>query len=110
MIALLLVGTVVGLQLVRRQGAQTMAAFSETVWKRQQPHQEMADGVLIAAADELHADSKISDDTWKALAKRYDKRQLIELCMLVGQYHLVAMTLNSLGVQRDEGVEGFPSA
>lgn len=53
MIALLLVGTVVGLQLVRRQGAQTMAAFSEAVWKRQQPHQEMADGVLIAAAGAL---------------------------------------------------------
>ncbi|HEX8867646.1 MAG TPA: FxsA family protein, partial [Lentzea sp.] len=53
MIALLLVGTLVGLQLVRRQGAQTMAAFSEAVWKRQQPHQEMADGVLIAAAGAL---------------------------------------------------------
>ncbi|MEU0882449.1 FxsA family protein [Lentzea sp. NPDC005914] len=53
MIALLLVGTLIGLQLVRRQGAQTMAAFSEAVWKRQQPHQEMADGVLIAAAGAL---------------------------------------------------------
>jgi hypothetical protein len=27
--------------------------------------------------------------------------------MLVGQYHLVAFTLNSLGVQREEGVPGF---
>jgi UPF0716 protein FxsA len=47
MIALLLLGTLVGLSLVRRQGAQTM------VFKRQQPHQEMADGVLIAAAGAL---------------------------------------------------------
>lgn len=53
MIVLLLVGPLIGLQLVRRQGAQTMAAFSEAVWKRQQPHQEMADGVLIAAAGVL---------------------------------------------------------
>ena len=30
--------------------------------------------------------------------------------MVVGQYHLVAMTLNTLGVQRDEGVDGFPGA
>ena len=29
----------------------------------------------------------------------YDEKQLIELCMLVGQYHLVAFTLNSLGVE-----------
>lgn len=50
MIALLLVGTLVGLSLVRRQGAQTMAAFRESVFQRREPHQEMAEGVLIAAA------------------------------------------------------------
>ncbi|MFD4669544.1 FxsA family protein [Lentzea sp. NPDC058450] len=53
MIALLLVGTLVGLSLVRRQGAQVMAAFRESVFNRQQPHQEMADGVLIATAGAL---------------------------------------------------------
>ncbi|MFD5824431.1 FxsA family protein [Lentzea sp. NPDC060358] len=53
MIALLLVGSLVGLSLVRRQGAQTMAALRESVLRRQQPHQEMADGMLIAAAGAL---------------------------------------------------------
>ncbi|MFD9700426.1 FxsA family protein [Lentzea sp. NPDC059081] len=53
MIALLLVGSLIGLSLVRRQGAQTMAALRESVWRRQQPHQEMADGMLIAAAGAL---------------------------------------------------------
>ena len=38
-------------------------------------------------------------DTWSALAARYDERQLIEVPMLVGHYHLMAFTLNSLGVQ-----------
>jgi UPF0716 protein FxsA len=52
-IALLLLSTLVGLSLVRRQGAQTMAAFRESVFRRQEPHQEMADGVLIAAAGAL---------------------------------------------------------
>jgi alkylhydroperoxidase family enzyme len=63
---------------------------------------------LLRAADELHAESVISDPTWAALAERYDERQLIEVCMLVGQYHLVAFTLNSLGVEREPGVEGLP--
>jgi len=67
------------------------------------------DAVLIRAADELHHDARIGDDTWAALADRYDERQLIELCMLVGQYHLVAFTLNSLGVQREAGVQGLPT-
>jgi hypothetical protein len=28
----------------------------------------------------------------------------------VGQYHMVAMTLNTLGVQLDPGLSGFPQA
>lgn len=65
------------------------------------------DAGLIRAADELHDDSCISDATWNFLAHHYDERQLIELPMLVGHYHLVAYALNSLGVQREPGVPGF---
>lgn len=58
-----------------------------------------ADRALIAAADELHDEARISEATWGQLASRYDEQQLIEICMVVGQYHLVAFTLNSLGVE-----------
>lgn len=67
------------------------------------------DRALIVAADELHRDSRIGDETWAALASRYSDKQLIELLMVVGQYHLVSFALNSLGVQREPGVEGFPA-
>lgn len=67
------------------------------------------DATLLRAADELHQDARISDATWDALAARYDTHQLIEVPMLVGQYHLVAFTLNTLGVERDPGVDGFPT-
>jgi 4-carboxymuconolactone decarboxylase len=67
------------------------------------------DAALVRAADELHDDAVISDATWKALAARYNEKQLIEVCMVVGQYHLVSFTLNSLGVEREPGVEGLPS-
>lgn len=65
-----------------------------------------ADSLLLQATDELHADSRISDATWTELAERWDEQQLIELCMVVGQYHLVAFTLNSLGVEPES--EDFP--
>ena len=70
------------------------------------------DQALLRAADELHASSVISDETWNALAARYDHQQLIELCMIVGQYHLVAFTLNSLGVELepDPGLARFPES
>jgi 4-carboxymuconolactone decarboxylase len=68
---------------------------------------ETFERVLLRATDELHADACIADDTWAALAARYNEQQLIELPMLVGHYHLVAFTLNSLGVQLEPGVEGL---
>lgn len=61
---------------------------------------------LLRAADELHADSCIGDATWSELAARWDERQLIEVCMVVGQYHLVAFTLRSLGVEPE--TDDFP--
>jgi len=67
------------------------------------------DATLLRAADELHTDSRIGDATWAALADRYDTRQLIELCMVVGQYHLVAFTLNSLDVQPEPGLPEMPA-
>lgn len=57
------------------------------------------DANLLRAADELHTDSRIGDITWAALAEQWDDQQLIEVCMVVGQYHLVAFALNSLGVE-----------
>jgi len=67
------------------------------------------DSTLLRAADELHQDFCITDPTWAALAAVYDTQQLIELPMLVGQYHMVGMALNSLGVQLDPGLTGFPT-
>jgi hypothetical protein len=50
----------------------------------------------------------MSEDTWARLRERYDERQLIEVPMVVGHYTLLGYTLNSLGIQREEGVLGFP--
>jgi 4-carboxymuconolactone decarboxylase len=66
------------------------------------------DRTLLNAADELHDDACISDRTWGELAARYDEKQLIEVPMLVGHYHMVAFALNSLGVQREPGVPDLP--
>ncbi len=66
------------------------------------------EAALIAATDELHADSRISDATWEKLAASYDTQQLIEIPMVIGQYHLAAFTLNSLGVEPEPGLPEFP--
>ena len=65
------------------------------------------DAALLRAADELHAQAKISDATWSELAKTHDEAQLLDLIFTVGQYNLVAMFLNSAGVELDPGLTGF---
>jgi alkylhydroperoxidase family enzyme len=66
------------------------------------------DRALLRATDELRADAMITDQTWKQLSEHLDTRQLMDLVFTVGQYNLVSMALNSLGVQLDPGVPGFP--
>ena len=66
------------------------------------------DSALLKAAEELHKTALVSDETWATLSSRYDKRQMMEVVFTVGQYNLVAMYLNSLGVQFEDGWIGFP--
>ncbi len=66
------------------------------------------DATLLRAADELHGDAFLSDATWQALGERYDTKQLMDVVFTVGQYNLVSMALNTLGVQLDAGIEGLP--
>jgi alkylhydroperoxidase family enzyme len=57
--------------------------------------------VLLETTDELHASQQIGDELWGRLRAQFGERELIELCMLVGHYEMLAMTLNSLRVQPD---------
>ena len=66
------------------------------------------DSALLKAAEELHEAALVSEETWATLSRQYDKRQMMEVVFTVGQYNLVAMYLNSLGVQFEEDWIGFP--
>ncbi len=64
---------------------------------------------LLRAADELHSDRRLSDETWGELRPLLSDEELIELCMLVGHYEMLAMTLNSLEVEPEEESAGEPT-
>ena len=59
---------------------------------------------LLSAADELHADSVISGDTWSTLSRFYDDADRLELVMVVGNYHLVSYFVRSFGVPLEADV------
>ena len=58
---------------------------------------------LLAAADEMHTEGRIGDELWARLAGELDEVRLIELCMLIGHYEMLAMTLNTLRVEPEHG-------
>jgi AhpD family alkylhydroperoxidase len=64
--------------------------------------------LLLRAADELHADRTLSDALWAKLRPLMSDAELIELCLLVGHYEMLAMTLNALAVQPDALPSGPP--
>lgn len=66
--------------------------------------------VLLRAADELHGQRTISDPGWSSLRELgLSDAELIEVCMLVGHYEMLAMTLNALAVQPDPAPLGSRS-
>jgi alkylhydroperoxidase family enzyme len=55
--------------------------------------------LLLRAADQMHAARVIERPLWDELAVELDDVLLIELCMLIGHYEMLAMTLNTLEVE-----------
>ena len=64
---------------------------------------------LLRAADQLHAERRISDEVWADLRPQLSDEQLIELCLLVGHYEMLAMTINSLEIEPDRVALGRPT-
>jgi 4-carboxymuconolactone decarboxylase len=68
------------------------------------------DGALLRAADELHAQSFISDGTWNALARRYSRQQLMDAVFTVAHYSMWGMTMNTIGAPSGESQVPMPAA
>lgn len=75
--------------------------LSEHAWSQ-------VDADLITMCDELCDDNCVSDATWARLAARWNEAELTELVMVAGTYRLVSGYLNTMGVQLDDGVPGWP--
>lgn len=56
---------------------------------------------LVASVDDLVLRKDISDVHWAELERFYTSAQIVELCLLVGQYEMLATTIHTLRIQRD---------
>jgi 4-carboxymuconolactone decarboxylase len=65
---------------------------------------------LIALADEICGDDCASDATFAALRRRWNDAELVELVALVGFYRMVSGFLNTMGIEPEDGLPGWPAS
>ena len=68
-----------------------------------------ADRTLLEAADELHADRELSEDTWSRLAAAWSNEQLVEIPFVVGHYTMLSMVCGALRVEVEDGLPPLPA-
>jgi AhpD family alkylhydroperoxidase len=56
---------------------------------------------LLAATDDFVLQRTITPQTWDALTRHLQPRQIIEFCMLAGQYDALAATISALEIPLD---------
>jgi len=66
------------------------------------------DATLYRLVDELYRGALVSDATWAALTARYDLVETMSAIYTPSSYRATSMSLNTYGVQLEEGDEGFP--
>jgi alkylhydroperoxidase family enzyme len=69
------------------------------------PGWEETEADLLRAVDELLADARIGDATWKRLAAHFSTIELMDIVFAVGCYEILAMAFNVFGAQLEPGVE-----
>lgn len=62
---------------------------------------------ILTAVDEMKFETTIKDETYAALNKEYDIKQMIDLVQTFGAYNMVSMQLNIFGIQLEDGVKGL---
>ncbi|MEX1154714.1 carboxymuconolactone decarboxylase family protein [Parvibaculum sp.] len=62
------------------------------------------EAALIRACDDTAMNAGIGDDAWAELAHHYNEQELLDIVFTIGQYALIAIALNSICVELDDGL------
>lgn len=84
----------------RREGIDT-TQLGEVALGPEAPGFDARQRALLRAVDALVRDKDLDDATWSALRAHYSEAQTVELCLLVGQYEMLATTIAALRIERD---------
>jgi len=68
-------------------------------------HGKEEDRLVLTAVDELIRESVLSDATWNALSKIFDKRQIMDLLFTIGNYVMLGWAAGSMDVPVEGDVD-----
>lgn len=63
------------------------------------------DRAVLSAVDELYLESHISDETWDALSRHFDKQQIMDLVFTIGNYVILSWAIAAFGMPLEDGVD-----
>jgi alkylhydroperoxidase family enzyme len=63
---------------------------------------------VLRLADELHDTSVVSDELFAELAQHFDARQLLELTVTAGWYHIIAFVIGLTTLPHEQWAARFP--
>jgi alkylhydroperoxidase family enzyme len=69
---------------------------------------EPFESTLLRVSDEVYRDGVVSDATWRALSERFDAGLAMSAVFTTSAYRAISLSLNTYGVQLEEGDERFP--
>lgn len=72
-------------------------------------HWSVVDAALIDAVDDIMTSWKVGTAAWEVLAAEFDEKQLIDFLFVTCQFILVAVTLNSVQIELEPGLEPLPT-
>jgi 4-carboxymuconolactone decarboxylase len=89
------------LGLTEEQLASTVDGSSED------PCWSEREALLVRAADELHANSSVSDELFAGLADHWRPDQILEIVILAGWYRLISLVVNAAAVELEPWAARF---
>jgi 4-carboxymuconolactone decarboxylase len=86
----------------RQLRATAQGGSQEDCW-----HADQA--AVLRLAEELHGTSAISDELWSELRSLFSERQIVELIVTAGWYHVIAYVCNGLRVPLEPWAARMPA-
>ncbi len=87
--------------MARRRGLDEQTQGAIFAWPQSPDGLTDRQRVLLSATDDFITNRSISDDVWRQLCGHLDRREIIEFCMLAGQYDGLAAIMSALEIPLD---------